>query len=416
MEDVIIIGAGMAGLTAASSLKRQGYSVLVLEAGDELGGRGLSRRLASGNVADLGAHWLHGEDNPLRELLDYYRIPYKKDKAEHLYIYKDGHIKKSSHSRWLEQMVDKAKAKRIEEGFEPDCAVIELAKDQEGKEILSDFTLMWNGLEKAIQPSAYEFITDKSKPGGLEIDGGIIRLMEALADDIGTHRIMFNDPVCSITEMRDGVLIITAAGEEFKASRAVLTASIAAFEHIQFDPSLPQDLQHYISSLAVGKMNKIVIEMDPEFFALRNIPRDMSVELLDGEVPHFCHLYTGGVPFINLFVSGKSAERIEYFTPAQAMLYARDILAPIQEISGFEEHMVSEPIISRWVGNPYTQSSYLSALPGAKRRGPYFKNHLCICGDSFDTQYPASLAGAYLSAKKAAKLVAESFRPVMLTA
>lgn len=55
--DVIIIGAGVAGLTAARAITRTGASVLVLEARERVGGRTLSQ-LVGGDVVDLGGQWV----------------------------------------------------------------------------------------------------------------------------------------------------------------------------------------------------------------------------------------------------------------------------------------------------------------------------------------------------------------------
>src|SRR4051812_8860835 len=52
--DVVVVGAGLAGLTAAREVSRSGRSVLVLEARDRVGGRVLSHPLAGGGYAELG--------------------------------------------------------------------------------------------------------------------------------------------------------------------------------------------------------------------------------------------------------------------------------------------------------------------------------------------------------------------------
>ncbi len=62
--EVVIVGAGLAGLTAARELQRAGVSVQVLEARDRVGGRVLSRKLGSGSVVELGAQWIGpGQDH-----------------------------------------------------------------------------------------------------------------------------------------------------------------------------------------------------------------------------------------------------------------------------------------------------------------------------------------------------------------
>jgi monoamine oxidase len=63
--DVVILGAGAAGIAAARRLLAAGLAVAVIEARDRVGGRALTTRLR-GHAIDLGGHWLHaGSVNPL---------------------------------------------------------------------------------------------------------------------------------------------------------------------------------------------------------------------------------------------------------------------------------------------------------------------------------------------------------------
>lgn len=66
--DVVIVGAGVAGLTAAYALQQAGYEVLVLEARDRVGGRLYSREVVPGVVIDLGGQWLGPTQNRAYEL------------------------------------------------------------------------------------------------------------------------------------------------------------------------------------------------------------------------------------------------------------------------------------------------------------------------------------------------------------
>ena len=64
IERIVVVGAGLAGLAAASALARKGLEVEVIEARTRVGGR-----LHTVDGVDLGAHWIHGtEGNPITNL------------------------------------------------------------------------------------------------------------------------------------------------------------------------------------------------------------------------------------------------------------------------------------------------------------------------------------------------------------
>jgi monoamine oxidase len=68
--EVIVLGAGMAGLAAARALGERGVHVLVLEAQQRVGGRILSQRVKGGAVVELGAEFVHGRPPELWALID----------------------------------------------------------------------------------------------------------------------------------------------------------------------------------------------------------------------------------------------------------------------------------------------------------------------------------------------------------
>jgi monoamine oxidase len=65
--DVIVVGAGFAGITAARELKRGGQTVALLEARSRLGGRSLSRPIGDGKVVELGCEF-HGQPDSISAL------------------------------------------------------------------------------------------------------------------------------------------------------------------------------------------------------------------------------------------------------------------------------------------------------------------------------------------------------------
>ncbi|MEX0651193.1 MAG: FAD-dependent oxidoreductase, partial [Actinomycetota bacterium] len=63
----IVVGAGLAGLSAARSLADQGVNVAVLETRERVGGRVWSVTLTNGAIVELGAEWIMADDTALRE-------------------------------------------------------------------------------------------------------------------------------------------------------------------------------------------------------------------------------------------------------------------------------------------------------------------------------------------------------------
>jgi hypothetical protein len=75
-QRIIVIGAGVSGLTAAKELQQEGYDVLVLEARNRIGGRVWTDRSIDSLPLDLGASWIHGiTNNPLTALADDLELP-----------------------------------------------------------------------------------------------------------------------------------------------------------------------------------------------------------------------------------------------------------------------------------------------------------------------------------------------------
>jgi monoamine oxidase len=73
--DVIVIGAGFAGLTAARELAQKGVSVLVLEARDRVGGRVLNHPIGGGQVIDVGGQWTGPGQDRIRALGEEMGVP-----------------------------------------------------------------------------------------------------------------------------------------------------------------------------------------------------------------------------------------------------------------------------------------------------------------------------------------------------
>lgn len=395
MQDVIIIGAGMAGLSAALALKDKGLSYFLLEAAGEVGGRAITRRLPSGVAADLGPHWLHGEDNELGAVVKAYGLSGRKDDGDQMRVYENGRVIDSGED-WLDTAVDWDMAEAIKSGKAQDVAISELGRDEESRRRLRRFGQGWNGLQAPLEPSAYEFLTDQNEPGGLQLNGGIAALTAKMADDIGRDAVRLNYRVGSVAAIPGGVRV-----DDLEARHAIVTVSLGVLQSraIAFDAEVQTAIDHATAGLLVSRMNKIILELEPGFFNDRGIPADLGLQLLDG-IPHYCHVRGAGQPLIVLFTTGDAASYSETLTPDQALDYARDVLSPVEQLKGFDARLASAPLVTRWIANPLTRGAYSALMPGFKRHAPWWNGPIGICGDSFDDHFPGSLAGAWRSGRR----------------
>src|SRR4051812_28841026 len=66
--DVIVVGAGLAGLTAAREIQKQGATVRVVEARDRVGGRTLNHPIGDGKIVEVGGQWIGPGQDELTKL------------------------------------------------------------------------------------------------------------------------------------------------------------------------------------------------------------------------------------------------------------------------------------------------------------------------------------------------------------
>ena len=90
--DVIVIGAGLSGLSAARRLTAYGLDVIILEARQRVGGRLLSLHARGGGALDLGATWFWDTDQPVQRLISELGIPTHQQYTAGSALYQTGRV------------------------------------------------------------------------------------------------------------------------------------------------------------------------------------------------------------------------------------------------------------------------------------------------------------------------------------
>jgi monoamine oxidase len=429
--DVIVVGAGLAGLTTAKDLIRAGKTVLVLEATDRIGGRAHTDRTfgASKEVGgaekwlhgiDLGAGWIHGADqNPLRALVDelgFTRAPSKLDGAVWVGSHRlspEEHLAYETAYKQTEDAMDKARHAGL---------------DRPASEFLP-------------KSSAYRFLVG-GNIGPLEGGSDITRTssidatsFQADPDDfvregIGTFVTRFgrdvpvqlNSPVTAIrygAAADGGVLVETAAGK-YHARRVVVTVStgVLAARKIAFAPDLPAWKWEAIRGLPMGLLNKIIFRFDGE--VLPDAPVSEWVlhqqspppESGDPEVMAFVVKPLGSNLIVGFF-GGKQARRFEELGDKAAADYAKAALAQMYGPELVARIRNDETKATHWGQNPWTLGAYSAALPGASKMHAELARPVddlvFFAGEAAGpVEYNGSLAAAYVSGLQASRAVQAS--------
>lgn len=291
--DVLVIGAGVAGLRAAELLRAGGHDVVVLEARDRVGGRVCSARVRNVTV-ELGASHLRNiAFNPLVERAREWGIDVRPADASLALIDLEGHeFLSARRARWMDTVqraVTVARRSLAEREDRPLGPALrqQLALDRRSE--IERQGLLWtlaNEIELRYGASLDElslahFDDEASSPAN---DGflsqGLSQITERLAQGLRIERSFV---VRRIAHSNDGVEVEGAQGI-WRARAAIVTVPHAVLSagSIRFEPDLPTGKREAIARVRTGSHSKHVFAFESLFWR----PRD---ERLGRAVPESEH-------------------------------------------------------------------------------------------------------------------------------
>lgn len=299
--DVVVVGAGLAGLVAARRLEATGPSVLVLEARDRVGGRTLSCPIGDGEQVEMGGQWVgptQGRVLALAAELGLELFPTRTE-GDNL-IERDGRLDRYTGTiprlplpvladlaiarlrlNRLARKVDPAapwSAKRAAELDQESFGewvrrkthtgltreLIELsAKTVWGAE-LDDLSLLW-ALAYIRAGGSFDKLLDVE--GGAQesrIVGGSQQLCTRIAADLG-DRVRLSSPVHAVEWRSDGVTV-KAGADSILASRAILALPPPLVGRLAIDPALPAPHATLHQELQGGHLIKLAAVYEEPFW------------------------------------------------------------------------------------------------------------------------------------------------------
>ena len=416
--EVIIVGAGIAGISAAKILDNNNISNIVIEANNRVGGRAKKAPESFGHWFDLGCSYLHeGEINPFRAVAKSLNVPidhqngdiFSIEKTKYLFGEKPFLLKKKkkvkkSYNNFL------VKLNFYKENVEDNRLSTCLNINDPNYPILFDYLTGLNGIE-ANFVSARDFAS-VNEGKDLIIESGLANMIDKWATGIN---VILNNQVKQINWGRNQIEIHTKS-KKYVCKSVLLTVSngILANEDIAFIPKLPDYKIQAIHNLPMGILNKIGVLFEEGTFKDNqlgwyvatpdkyhsNISEIFSFEIRKKEKEHMI-----------FFFGGEKGSDIENYPKK----YYKKIIEFIKKQFGDNiEKKIIKLIHSSWGKDPYSKGAYSYALPGHNFERDLLKKTLekkvYFAGEATINKTYGTCHGAYISGNHAANKIIDDLK------
>ena len=398
--DVVIIGAGSAGLSAAKAAASHGLSFALIEASHRIGGRAYTEEFAPGMPYDLGCHWMHSASlNAFVAIADEHGFSYRRDSQWRSNIFAGGaFLPDDERQRWMD-------------GMDADHATI-AAAGAEGRDVAvadvidlsapwAPFMAYWFSLgtsRDVDQVSVLDVTNYNDTEENWPLREGFGALVARWAAGVP---VTLNARAERISWGGSGVRVETARGTiSGRTALVTVSTNVLTSGGIVFDPVLPDWKLEAAAALPLGVHNRIGIMLRDNPFP-PEAPATATVQIGDAdEVPMAIQIRPFGMDYVSGVTGGRHgswleragiAASVEHLTERLVAAYGSSIRASLSE----------RTIVTAWENDPWTLGSYSGATPGnghqrAELARPV-EDRLFFAGEAASTEFFSTCHGAYLT-------------------
>lgn len=416
---VIVVGAGIAGIAAARTLRDAGRAVIVLEARDRIGGR-IWTDHSNGLPLDMGASWIHGTtNNPLSQMARSAGLTLIPTNYAARLVLSGAQVLDRAALQRLDTLTEQLEqfVHRVQAQLTGDQSLADTATQFATERALPAEQIAWldhiltseyeleYGLDSA-QLSIRHMGADSALGGGdAMIAGGYQQLVNRLATglDIRTAHVVQH------IDYRSAPVTLHTSRGIFTASTVIVTVPLGVLKRgsIAFTPPLPGPKRAAIQHLHMGTLEKVFVQF-PRMFWDAKIHRIGRITERHGQFSEIYNLAPVlGQPVLMALHAGSVAQQFETVaTPARC----DQLTAHLRTLYGPTVPNPTSCATTRWNDDSYAAGAY-SALGLGATPADYdalaapVGTALHFAGEATHREYPSTAHGAYLSGIRAAKEV-----------
>ncbi|MET0449573.1 MAG: NAD(P)/FAD-dependent oxidoreductase [Aeromicrobium sp.] len=421
--DTIVIGAGVAGLTAARLLARAGRRVVVLEARDRIGGRVWTER-GQGLVTDLGASWIHGiVDSPVAAAAAAFGMPmaefsvggFQPDGRPIAYYGPTGERLTDDEALRFASDVHAADAvlRDVVAASGPDASYFDVTESALA-------SMGWDDGRVEVVREYFQHRTEEQYGAWIEdlaahgldddsIDGdevvfpdGYDRLPEHLAAGLD---IRLEHVVSHVRWADDGVSVTSDRGV-LEAASVVVTVPVGVLQNDDFviEPALPEPVAGALGRLRMNAFEKIFLRFSTRFW-----DEDVYAIRQQGPGGRWWHSWYDLTPLhdqptLLIFAAGPAGRETRNWDEAQVV---ESVLVQLRRLYGERVEQPTHVDVTDWQNDPYARGSYAYMTVGSTTAdhddlATPVGGVLHLAGEATWTDDPATVAAALCSGHRAA--------------
>lgn len=412
--DVLIIGAGAAGLIAMHDLTNAGYSVCLLEATGSAGGRiAPILHTNSNQPVEGGAEFIHGKAPVTLELLDRAGIPYVPITGKMITVRNSVWFDEGTGDEYFGSVVEQMqKVKEDRSLVEFLDEYLPAVEHEEGRQMVQQmaegFSLM--DVRKASFRAFHKDLLSLDEPQ-YRVQGGYDALADYLLKscDPGNAVLHFFSPVARIEYSKGNVIAYTNDGKQYEAASIIITTSAGVLQggELKIDP-MPATHEQAIQQLGFGSVLKILFRFREPFWQERN--KDIGFLLSNEAIPTWWTQLPDESPLLTGWVGGPPAAQLNKLSGDELYELA---LTSLSNIFGMSTERLSQLLLHHnivcWGERPYTKGGYSyntleSASAKAVLNDPiddtiYFAGEALYSGDFQGTVEAALSSGRDVAAR-----------------